>query len=696
MSIFKHKLPLAILVTILSFTACSAANSDQKEYGADAEYYMGLQCLKENKIDEAATRFERCSKKGSYYCAKKSAEELCKIGDIQQKNKAVLFLAENFRDSDSLLIAAKQLSSSKEINKLIEITENLDFKTEKNETIKLRLQAMKARCDSRYYNEVFEWFTCCAISDHHYQFYRDYFDHPDFDDPEVIYTPTDFAINYRIQLYRRDYSYTYKNADQILTFMKEGRLPLLCELASDIGKSYLYAGNNFLKSAQAFKQHANDYKGTDLEYYFWFYAGRFYDKTGNYFNSTKECFLNATKCANTLSQKDDALWYLLEVSKNFSVDTLVNSIGEYSKEFTNPHNFDNFFEALVTPLLVSGRWDAFKQIYTTLDGYASDDTVAQFAYIYGRLTQKGLGSGTKEDMEKAFRRACKSGSSPYYKILSAYELKLMGTDLFDVLHQTGIYENQSTDEDAERFLKGFAIYGYPELIYDNYMALYKNGISLDTAMYLADFLQKCADDKNNFYTQSLRIASRASFYANRLLTNDELKLIYPQDYEKIVKENCQKYEMNPSIMFGLIRSESFFDSQVVSSAGATGLTQLMDLTAGDVARRLKKSEYDLNDAELNVELGTWYLNNLYTRCDNSYLQAFFSYNGGINRVRRWLKGSIIEFGSKASMPEDLFLETVPINETREYGRKLVSAAVMYDYLYSNLDFQSSVQQLIKF
>ena len=44
---------------------------------------------------------------------------------------------------------------------------------------------------------------------------------------------------------------------------------------------------------------------------------------------------------------------------------------------------------------------------------------------------------------------------------------------------------------------------------------------------------------------------------------------------------------------------------------------------------------------------------------------------------------MIEFGKKEKMPVDLFLETVPYAETREYGRKLAGAAAMYAYLYND-------------
>ena len=52
-------------------------------------------------------------------------------------------------------------------------------------------------------------------------------------------------------------------------------------------------------------------------------------------------------------------------------------------------------------------------------------------------------------------------------------------------------------------------------------------------------------------------------------------------------------------------------------------------------------------------------------------------------MRRWLQSSLIDFGKKQNMPHDLFLETIPYAETQEYGRKLVSAAILYQLLYEN-------------
>ena len=133
----------------------------------------------------------------------------------------------------------------------------------------------------------------------------------------------------------------------------------------------------------------------------------------------------------------------------------------------------------------------------------------------------------------------------------------------------------------------------------------------------------------------------------------------------------------------MVRSESFFDPDIQSSAGAIGLTQLMEFTGSDIARKLKVQNYELTDPETNLHFGIYYLSELIRRCDGSLLQGFFSYNAGITRVRRWVQSSMIEFGKKEKMPVDLFLETVPYAETREYGRKLAGAAAMYAYLYND-------------
>ena len=74
--------------------------------------------------------------------------------------------------------------------------------------------------------------------------------------------------------------------------------------------------------------------------------------------------------------------------------------------------------------------------------------------------------------------------------------------------------------------------------------------------------------------------------------------------------------------------------------------------------------------------------------------AAFSYNGGISRVRSWIKSASIQFGAK-KVPNDLFLEALPYSETREYGRKILSAAAMYGWLYYDLNPVKVAEEILK-
>ena len=715
-----------LLFFLLPCSSCSAASKPetQKKFGDDADYFIGLRLLSEGNEKAAREKFKRCIKKGSPYCSQRSAEALCSFGNIQEKNAAAENLLKSFPGDEALLIASRQFASSGEMNRLIECTANPDFSKTKNEVIRLRLEAMAKRGDSFYEEEVYRWFTECPLSTEHYQFYRDTYAHPDFEGayqnpdtaPLLKYTPEQFAINYRIASYKRNYSYTLLCSDELARFFDSGALTPLPQLISDFGKNYLYGSMDFVKNAMYFRSLAQKYENTPAEFYFCFYAGRLFDKAGLYYQQSKSCFEAAIRAAKDEAQKDNALWYLLNASLNFSMDSIISSIGNYARQWSDCEYFEDFFEQLVTALLAAGRWNEFGRIYKAIDGYASDLTTAQFAYLYGRLIEEGLASGSESEAREAFKRACQGGSSLYYKSLAAYRLRLWenpielqkifcsptGAKTGTATKTGGASKNgngsNEIDSDLEKLLLGYAYFGFPELIYPEWQKSQGQKLSTETNFYLADFLAKCAGmekESNDYYVQSLRIAARAQRNARHQIKRQEFFKVYPHFYDELVEKYCRDYKVSQAVMYALIRSESFFDADVMSSAGAVGLTQLMELTASDIARRFKLQDYSLTDPETNIRFGTYYLANLISRCDNSPLLGFFSYNAGITRVRRWLQSSLIEFGKKSNMPLDLFLETLPFAETREYGRKLVSATIAYDWIDCPERFEETVGSLLK-
>ncbi|WP_027728245.1 flagellar assembly lytic transglycosylase [Treponema sp. C6A8] len=727
----------------LCFSSCSGIglkSPGQKKFGPDANYFIALKLLQAGNEKEAAQKFSACAKKGSFYCAQKSARELCKLGSVQERNAACLKLIQKFPESPNLLIAARQFYSADEINKVIEITENLDFTEVPNELIKIRLEAMKKRGDSRYRQELFDWFSLRSLSKLHLEYYKENLeidfekaiygieDNPLsnddidslFDDAadagiannaseaadglqsEVLpsLSPEDLAINYRILLYQRNYTPAFETAHYLLDFIKEGSLPVKPQLFSDIGKAFLYGSQDFLTNANFFRASAKNYAGSEAEYYFWFYAGRLFEKTHRYKTLEKNCFLSAVQSARSAAQKDNALWYLLNSDfQNFTNET-ISSINKYCREWSDPAYFDDIFSNLVPVLFAAGKFNEFGSLYRNLDGLASPQITGQFAYIYARLCEQGYASATEEEIKAAYLTAIKNGNHIYYKILAAkklgYNLEQIKKVIFNYSEKYGginLSAGFKPDTAAENLLEGYVKFGFPEQVYPAYMELYKKGISAESSFHIADFLNKCGEENNDYYVQSIRIASRAALLSERDLSSEEMKLLYPQGFSTSVENWCQTYNVEPAVMYALIRSESFFDLDIKSHAGAVGLTQLMPATANDISRRVKKAEYDLNEPDTNIQFGTYYFSELFRRCDNSYLLSFFSYNAGITKVRRWLQSSLIEFGKKQNMPHDLFLETIPYAETQEYGRKLVSAAVLYQLLYE--DSVSLINEMVE-
>ena len=137
-----------------------------------------------------------------------------------------------------------------------------------------------------------------------------------------------------------------------------------------------------------------------------------------------------------------------------------------------------------------------------------------------------------------------------------------------------------------------------------------------------------------------------------------------------------------SLIFGVIRQESFFDPSAVSHAGAKGLMQLMDLTAGEVAGKLKVEEYSLFEPETSIRFGSFYLSEMKRRLGGETLQAVCAYNAGIGRVRGWLRDYPPALDGKgAAARECIFVESVPFNETREYAKRVFTSAAVYSALY---------------
>ncbi|SEL49534.1 soluble lytic murein transglycosylase [Roseateles sp. YR242] len=149
---------------------------------------------------------------------------------------------------------------------------------------------------------------------------------------------------------------------------------------------------------------------------------------------------------------------------------------------------------------------------------------------------------------------------------------------------------------------------------------------------------------------------------------------YPMPYRAEVFRTAAASGLDPTYVYGLIRQESRFMMDARSHVGASGLMQVMPATAKWTAKKLGldvKPEL-LHDRDVNLRLGTGYLKLVLDSFDGSQAMAAAAYNAGPNRPRRWREGSTLDAA--------IWTENIPINETRDYVRKVLSNATVYAHL----------------
>lgn len=145
-----------------------------------------------------------------------------------------------------------------------------------------------------------------------------------------------------------------------------------------------------------------------------------------------------------------------------------------------------------------------------------------------------------------------------------------------------------------------------------------------------------------------------------------------------IERYMNKVDVEWALVHALVRQESRYDTEAVSSAGARGLMQLMPATAKEVAGKAglaHDTKWLTSKPAHNVELGTRYLRQLLNRYNGNYAMALAAYNAGPGRVDRWIR----EIGDPRSPDVDLinWIEMIPIYETRNYVQRVLESVYVY-------------------
>ncbi len=155
------------------------------------------------------------------------------------------------------------------------------------------------------------------------------------------------------------------------------------------------------------------------------------------------------------------------------------------------------------------------------------------------------------------------------------------------------------------------------------------------------------------------------------------KTNYPLKHSEIVEKYAEEYSIQKELIYAVIKCESGYQSDAVSSKGAIGLMQLLPTTYVWLAEKEDSTDIDENllySPETNIKYGTYYLNWLYSKY-GSWETALAAYNAGHGRVDKW-----IQSGTYTGEIDD-----IPYKETREYVKKVLRAKEVYHDIYFDED-----------
>lgn len=183
------------------------------------------------------------------------------------------------------------------------------------------------------------------------------------------------------------------------------------------------------------------------------------------------------------------------------------------------------------------------------------------------------------------------------------------------------------------------------------------------------------------------LARREKWYDRAILTAEKTRDIHNFDlryltpYRDIAEAYAKRNDLDPAWVYGLMRQESRFMDYARSGVGAIGLMQIMPATARWIAGQLGLSKHkaptEVKEPEANIKYGTYYLKRIHSSLNQSAVLATAGYNAGPGRARRWQAAKPLEAA--------IYVDNIPILETRDYVRKVMANAIFYSQRFGSSD-----------
>jgi soluble lytic murein transglycosylase len=462
-------------------------------------------------------------------------------------------------------------------------------------------------------------------------------------------------------------------------------------LVNDLGKAFQYTHSGG-EGLTLYSQWLTDKTlPFDLQYRLNFYAGRVARRMGNQNAKGIALFEQALTLAPDADQVDACIWYILDLSVTGSSNTFFEKLTKYIPEWHKGSYYNDVLERFLHKLITERDWNKVIRTYDLIKYTSASTSKIGYARVIARSIENNYLSPADLRLAAKTIDIESANALAFYRV--AYDVGIVPSlpsfiyrsQCADALNEPLFVLTERTEPKLEKkeyspylqFIMGFFENKAVDFVLPRIKEL-EHKLTVDELRVVAKALHD-----EGYYARCMEVVNMYIFRVSYSKNKYDWELLFPRPYLELVEKYAKEFDIETSLLYGLIRSESAFRAAVVSRAGAVGLMQLMPFTAKDMAERIKReggpdffgenNVVDSTNPLHNVHIGTYYFKYLKDYFDNPIL-ALMAYNGGQNRIRRLRSAN-------SNLPIDLFVETVPILETRDYGKRVPAVAKIYHELY---------------
>ncbi|MDR1586272.1 MAG: transglycosylase SLT domain-containing protein, partial [Treponema sp.] len=397
-------------------------------------------------------------------------------------------------------------------------------------------------------------------------------------------------------------------------------------------------------------------QGAKIRFGLLFFAARVARQRGRLDLGT-ELFTRALVFAPDALQEDACVWYILDSTLTRSPGRAAQQTALYIPKWNDDLYFSDILDRLARYLTAERQWGDLIRIFALIENRSDKASTAKYAYIIGRALEEGFlspeeiaaaGAAVQKTPDAdagvkaaAFLRVAREAGKRafYYRVLSAAALGEPFLELpetgkpaerpgrLPAGDRAGAISGAGEKNPAMQFLLGFFNHGAADFA-SPYIRTLEAELAVEDLRILAGSLAGAG-----LYAESIGLVSLYLEREGVEPSRQDLEFCYPRPFRELIEKYAEENRLAPELLFGLIRTESAFQSGIVSRAGALGLTQLMPATAEETAGRIRRNSPDrgaglsvdgegklnLHDPETNIRIGAAYLAYLIDRMESPLL-----------------------------------------------------------------------------